>query len=69
MARQARKDPEKLEGYAYDTYYTYANVICQFHRSVWDESGEFTLDLTHKQADEYLRGSILSDRVRTKGPA
>ena len=61
LAKQG-KDPEKLEGYAYDTYYTYANVICQFHRSVWDETGGFTLDLTHEQADEYLRGLILGDR-------
>ena len=55
------KDPERFEGYAFDTYYTYANIICQFHRSVWDKVGGFTLDLTHKQADEYLRSLILSD--------
>ncbi|QGA83020.1 site-specific integrase [Halomicrobium sp. LC1Hm] len=61
LARQG-KDPERLEGYAYDTYYTYANIICQFHRSIWDEEGRFTLDLTHQQADEYLRGLILGDR-------
>jgi len=55
------KDPEKLEGYAHDTYYTYANVIDQFHRSVWEEGNGFTLSLSHEQADEYLRGLLLSD--------
>lgn len=61
LAKQG-KDPEKLEGYAHDTYYTYANVIDQFHRHIWDENSSFTLDLSHAQADEYLRGLILSDQ-------
>jgi hypothetical protein len=26
------KTSEKLEGYAYDTYCAYSNIICQFHR-------------------------------------
>lgn len=60
LAKQG-KDPEKLEGYACDTHYTYADVICQFHRSVWDETGGFTLDLSHEQADDHLRGLLLSD--------
>jgi hypothetical protein len=25
-----RKDPDAVEGYARDTYYTYANIACQF---------------------------------------
>lgn len=61
LAKQG-KNPEKLEGYAYDTYATYANVISQFHRYVWEEEGRFTLDLSHEQADEYLRGLILGDK-------
>ena len=28
---------------------------------MWDNTGGFTLDLTHERADEYLRGLILSD--------
>jgi hypothetical protein len=31
LAKQG-KTPEKLEGYAYDTYCAYSNIICQFHR-------------------------------------
>lgn len=54
------KDPTALEGYAYATYRVYANVICNFHRSVWDEEG-FTLDLTHAQARAYLKKKVTSD--------
>ena len=52
---QEGKDPDALEGYAHDTYYTYANITCQFHRYVWSREERFTLDLTHDQADDYLR--------------
>jgi integrase len=48
------QDPDALEGYAYDTYYAYANVTCQFHRYVWDQEGRFTLDPTHDHAEDYL---------------
>jgi len=55
------KDPDALEGYAKDTYYTYANIVCQFHRYVWDEKDRFTLDLDHDDAESYLRELILSN--------
>jgi hypothetical protein len=48
LAKQG-KNPEKLEEYAYDTYCSYSNIIDQFHRTVWDENGQFTLDLSHEQ--------------------
>lgn len=60
LAKQG-KDPEKLEGYAKDTYKTYANITDQFHRYVWDAEDRFTLDPTHQQADDYLQGLILGD--------
>ncbi|MFO7926754.1 MAG: hypothetical protein ACQET5_15915 [Halobacteriota archaeon] len=31
------KNPEALEGYAKDTFATYANIICTFHRDVWEK--------------------------------
>jgi hypothetical protein len=63
------KAPEKLEGYAHDMYYTYANVIDQFHRFVWDETDGFTLDLTHEHADEYPHrtGRVTGRLVQRRG--
>jgi integrase len=61
LAKQG-KNPEKLEGYAYDTYCTYSNIIDQFHRTVWDEKGQFTLNLSHEQGEDYLRDLILDDK-------
>ena len=55
------KNPDKLEGYAYDTAKNYASIIDKFHREVWDEKG-YTIDLSHDNADNYLRSMVLSDR-------
>ena len=55
------KDPEKLEGYAKDTFKVYSNIICMFHRRVWEQGGKFTLDLTHDHADCFLRERVRSD--------
>ena len=55
------KDPDKLQGYATDTYQNYSNAICKFHRHVWNKNDGFTLELTHEQAENYLRELILSD--------
>jgi integrase len=60
LAREGQ-DPDALEGYAYDTYYTYANIGCQFHRYVWNQEGAFTLNLTHDHADDYLISKKMSD--------
>jgi integrase len=54
------KDPEALAGYAEDTYYTYANIACCFHRFVWDREG-FTLSPDHSHADAYLRALKTDD--------
>ncbi len=56
------KNPKALEGYAKDTYTTYANLICKFHRYVWEENNGFTTDLTHQQAEDYLKELILSNQ-------
>lgn len=55
------QDPDAIEGYAYDTYYTYANITCQFHRHVWDREGRFTLDPSHEHANDYLTDKKTSD--------
>lgn len=54
------KDPEAMQGYAYDTYRVYANIISQFHRYVWETEGRFTLDLTHAHADDCLKEQVKS---------
>lgn len=55
------QDPDAFEGYAYDTYYSYANLTCLFHRFVWNSEGRFTLNLTHEHAKDYLRKKKTSD--------
>jgi len=55
------QDPDAIEGYASDTYYTYANVTCQFHRHVRDREGGFTLDPTHEHANDYLTDKKTGD--------
>ena len=51
------KEPDAYEGYAYDTCYVYANVVCQFHRHVWDERG-FTLGMEHDDARNYMEALL-----------
>ncbi len=53
--------PDKLEGYAHDTSKVYASVLDKFHRWAWEQGGEYTLDLTHQEADTYLRNMVLAD--------
>lgn len=47
-------NPEKLEGYAYDTY-TYANIIPQFHRYVWGKSVGSRLTLATRRQTTTLK--------------
>jgi len=54
------KNPDALEGYAPETFKVYANIICRFHRYVWEREGGFTLDLTHDHANAFLRDHIRS---------
>jgi len=55
------KNPEALEGYAQDTAKNYAVNVCKFHRSVWKDTDGFTMDLSHEQAEDYLKELILSN--------
>lgn len=55
------KNPEMLEGYAKDTYTVYANIICRFHRYVWQQEGKYTLTLSHGHADSFLKEHVRND--------
>jgi len=55
------KEPEALEGYAEDTYSTYATIVSKFHRDIWEANGGFTLELSQEQAENYLRDMVLSN--------
>lgn len=56
------KDPDKIEGYAYDTARNYASIIDKFHRWAWEHRGGYTLDLDHDHADSYIKQLVLSDK-------
>lgn len=55
------KDPEKLEGYAHHTAKVYASVLDKFHRWAWEHRGGYTHDLSHQDADTYLRNMVMAD--------
>jgi len=55
------KNPEQLEGYAYDTAKVYASVLDKFHRWAWEHRGEYSLDLDHQDTDTYIRNMIMAD--------
>lgn len=55
------KDPDSLEGYSLETYKTYANIVCKFHRTVWEDE-EYTLSLTHDHADQYITDLVRCDQ-------
>ncbi|QZX99382.1 tyrosine-type recombinase/integrase [Halobaculum rubrum] len=54
-------NPDSLEGYAHHTAQVYAKITDKFHRWAWEHRGEFTLDLTHDEADTYIRNMVLSE--------
>lgn len=54
-------NPDTLEGHAHDTAKIYANVLDKFHRWAWVHGGGYTLDLTHDEAETYLRNMVLSE--------
>jgi len=49
------RDPSKLEGYAHDTARNYASIIDKMHRWVWEHRGGFTTDVSHDEAEAYLK--------------
>lgn len=54
-------DPEALRGYTNDTARNYATISDRFFRFVWDQQG-FTTNVSHDNADQYLRAQTLSDK-------
>ena len=55
------KDPESLKGYAEDTAKNYATILDRLYRHVWEHGGGFTLEISHDQAEDYLKEQKLSD--------
>jgi len=49
------KNPQKGEGYAFETIRNGSYRIDQFYRWVWDEYDGYTTDITHEHADAYMR--------------
>lgn len=58
------KDPERAEGYAATTVSRRAHRIDQFYRWVWDDRG-YTTEVTHEDADEYMRELVYGDASDT----
>lgn len=55
------KDEEKLEGYAQHTAKIYAAIHDKFLRQIWEQQDGYTLNVSHDQAERYLRELVLSD--------
>lgn len=48
------KDPEAAEGYAFQTVTNRAYRMDIFYRWVWEEDGQYTTNVTHNHADDWL---------------
>lgn len=59
------KDPDRADGYAYDTMRVRASRLDAFYRWVWSEKGRYTTALTHEDADAYMRELVYSDSSNT----
>ncbi|MFD1564636.1 tyrosine-type recombinase/integrase [Haloarchaeobius amylolyticus] len=55
------KDPKKLEGYAIATAKNYATILDAFYRWAWENQGGYTTDLSHEDAENFLREKMLED--------
>ena len=49
------KDPEKANGYAFQTVSNRAYRMDKFYRWVWKQEGRYTADITHAHADDWLQ--------------
>lgn len=49
------KNPEQAEGYAFETVRARASRMDMFYRWVWEQEGGYVADVTHDQADEYMK--------------
>lgn len=57
------KDPEKYAGYSEQVVSNYAYRIDKFYRWVWTEYGQYTTQITHEHADEYIE-AFAKDELR-----
>lgn len=55
------KDPQKAEGYAYNTVFNRSSRMDVFYRWVWDEEGRYTTQVTPDHADAYVQELAYSD--------
>jgi len=58
------KDPEKAEGYAYDTARQRSYKIDQFYRWIWEQEG-YTLHATTEHADQYSKELAYKETSQT----
>ncbi|PSQ17288.1 integrase [Halobacteriales archaeon QS_8_69_26] len=49
------KDPETADGYAFQTVKSRGYRMDAFYRWVWDQEDRYTTEVTHEQADAWLR--------------
>jgi site-specific recombinase XerD len=49
------KNPDKAEGYAFQTVRNRASRMDAFYRWVWEYEGRYTTSLTHEHGDKWLR--------------
>ncbi|WP_135536149.1 tyrosine-type recombinase/integrase [Halostella pelagica] len=62
--RHLGKDPEKAEGYAYDTARQRCYKIDQFYRWIWDREG-YTLHATVEHADKFTKELVYEEHSNT----
>lgn len=63
--RHLGKDPEKAEGYAYDTARQRAYKIDQFYRWLWAHEDGYTLHATPAHTDAYTKDLVYEDHSTT----
>lgn len=56
------KDPERAEGYAFQTVRNRSHRMDMFYRWVWEQEGRYTASLTHEHGDEWLRHLARSEK-------
>lgn len=59
------KDPQSGEGYAFATSRRRAHQLDRFYRFVWDEHGGYTTQITHEQANEFMRALAYEEHSQT----
>ena len=55
------KNPDKADGYAFDTVRRRSHDLDKFYRWVWDDRDGYTTQMTHDDADAYSRHLVYED--------